>query len=130
MYACLLKYLHKSRTSASLKKSIDGVNNFTLIPADVMKVIVPILHCPMGLVDKLITSFLDYVWQKVLLLQPEDDLVRKKLQDTGVQLASSIVLLQSKKAVYDESKTPENTDERFQIKKTSLWKTEQVQTKQ
>jgi hypothetical protein len=57
MYACLLKYLHKSRTSTSLK-NIDGVNNSPLVPADVTKVIVPILHCPMGLVDKLIQAFL------------------------------------------------------------------------
>ena len=31
MYASLIKYLHKSRTSVSLK-NVDGVNNFPLIP--------------------------------------------------------------------------------------------------
>ena len=54
------------RTSVSLK-NVEGVNNSPLVPADVTKVIVPTLHCPMGLVDKLIMSFLDCVWQKVLL---------------------------------------------------------------
>jgi hypothetical protein len=110
MHASLLKCSHKSRTSTSLKH-VDGVNNFPLIPADVTKVIVPILHCPMGLVDKLITSFLDCVWQKVLLLPPEDDLVRKKLLETDVQLGSLTELLQSKKVACDESKTPENKEE-------------------
>ena len=62
----------------------------------------------MGLVDKLISSFLDYVWQNILLLPTDDDLIWQKLQDTCLQLASAILLLQSKKAVYDESKTPEN----------------------
>ena len=118
MYASLIKYLHKSRTSVSLK-NVDGVNNFPLIPVDVTKVIVPILHCPMGLVDKLISSFLDYVWQKVLLLPADDDLIRQKLQDTCVQLASSIALLRHVKFVYDESKTPVNKQEvkRVQVEK-------------
>jgi hypothetical protein len=78
----------------------------------------------MGLVDKLITSFLDYVWQKVLLLPPADDLVRKKLQETDVQLTSSITLLQSKKAAYNESKTAENKTEveRVQVEKNKAVK--------
>lgn len=75
----------------------------------------------MGLgVDKLITSFLDYTWKKVLLLPPDNALVRKKLQNsTGVQHpASSIILLQWKQAVCNESKTPENEEvKRVQVDK-------------
>lgn len=56
------KYLHKAQKSES-QKDIDGVNKFQFIPADVMKFLVPIQHCPMGLVGKLLTSFLDYAWQ-------------------------------------------------------------------
>jgi hypothetical protein len=130
MCACLLKCLHKSRTSTSLK-NVDGVNNFPLVPADFTKVIVPILHCPMGLVDKLLTSFLDHVWQKVLLLPPEDDLVQKRLLETDVQLGSLTELLQSKKVACDESKTPENKEEvgRVQAEKNKAGEKEQLQTK-
>jgi hypothetical protein len=51
-----------------------------MLPLDVTKVLVPILHCPMGLVDKLLESFTDYVWKEVLLLPPEDDLIQKQMQ--------------------------------------------------
>jgi hypothetical protein len=110
MYTCLLQYLHKARNSQSVK-NVDGVNNTRLIPVDPAKILVPILHCPMGLVDKLLSSFLNYTWRKVLLLPPEDDLIRKKLQETWEQLASLIGLLQTTKEVYEQSKTPENKEE-------------------
>ncbi len=89
-----------------------------MLPLDVTKVLVPILHCPMGLVDKLPESFTDYVWKDVLLLPPEDDLIRKQMQAIDQQLASSKILLQSKresskskKDAYNESKTPANEEE-------------------
>jgi hypothetical protein len=68
--------------------NIDRVNNFQLIPTYAMMFLVPVLHCPMGRVDKLLTSFLDHVWQKVLLLPLEDDLVQKnvKRQTSGPHL--------------------------------------------
>jgi hypothetical protein len=88
-----------------------------MIPVDVTKVLVPILHCPMGLVDKLLESFTDHVWKKVLLLPPEDDWIRKQIQETDQQLASSNILLQTKreasklkKDVHNETKTIENEE--------------------
>jgi hypothetical protein len=117
MEAALLEYLQKSATSRSIK-NVDGVNNKRMIPLNVTKVLVPILHYPMGLVDKLLESFTDYVWKNVLLLPPEDDLIRKRIQETDQQLASSKILLQSKreaskskKDAYNESKTPANEEE-------------------
>ena len=117
MEAALLHYLQKSATSCSIK-NVDGVNNRRMLPLDVTKVLVPILHCPMGLVDKLLESFTDYVWKDVLLLPPEDDLIRKQMQAIDQQLASSKILLQSKresskskKDAYNESKTPANEEE-------------------
>jgi hypothetical protein len=110
MYTHLLQYLHKARNSQSIK-NVDGVNNAQLIPVDPTKILVPILHCPIGLVDKVLSSFLDYTWRKVLLLPPEDDLIRKKLQETCERLASLIGLLQTKKEVYEQSKMPENKEQ-------------------
>jgi hypothetical protein len=43
MEAALLQYLQKSATSRSIK-NIDGVNNKRMLPLDVTKVLVPILH--------------------------------------------------------------------------------------
>jgi hypothetical protein len=96
--------------SKESQKDNDGVNNFQLISAGVMSFLIPIQHFLMGLVDKLLTSFLDYVWQKFLLLPLEDDLVQIELQEMGNQLSSLINLLQSRKAVYETSKTPENKE--------------------
>jgi hypothetical protein len=60
LFDCLLKYLQKARMS--------GLKNIKGVPAeDVLKVLVPILHCPLRLVNKLLTRFLEYAWQKVLL---------------------------------------------------------------
>jgi hypothetical protein len=59
MYTHLLQYLHKARNSQSVK-NVDGVNNARFIPVDPTKILVPILHCPMGLVNKVLSSFLDY----------------------------------------------------------------------
>ena len=80
----------------------------------------------MGLVDKLITSFLDCVWQNILLLPPEDDLAWTRLRDAGAQLATSIALLRHVKFVCSESKTPENEAEvkRVQAEKTRVWQTQ------
>jgi hypothetical protein len=113
MTAALLLYLlQKSATSCSIK-NIDGVNSKRMIPLDVTKVIVPNLHCPMGLVDKLLKSFTDYVWKEALLLPPEDGSIRKQMQAIDQQLTSSKILLQlkresskSKKDAYSELKTP------------------------
>jgi hypothetical protein len=106
-----------TRKCRSIKK-INGVNNKQMLPLDVTKVLVLILHCPMGLVDKLLESFTDYLWKKVLLLPPEDDLMRKQMQVIDQQLASSKIFLQlmresskSKKDAYNESKTPVNVEE-------------------
>jgi hypothetical protein len=55
------------------------MKNKRMLPLDVTKVLVPILHCPMGLVDKLLESCTDYVWKEVLLLPPEDDSIREQI---------------------------------------------------
>jgi hypothetical protein len=111
MYTRLLQYLHKARNSQSVN-NVDGVNNAQqLIPVDPTIILVPILHCPMGLVDKVLSSFLEYTWRKVLLLPPEDDFIRKELQETCERLASAIGILQTKKEVYEQSKMPENKEE-------------------
>jgi hypothetical protein len=106
----LLQYLHKAKNSQSVN-NVDGVNNATLIPVDPIKILVPILHCPMGLAGKVLWSLLEYTWCRVLLLPPEDDFIRKELQETCERLASAIGLLQTKKEVYEQSKMPENKEE-------------------
>jgi hypothetical protein len=78
MRASLLKCLHRSQTNKSLK-NIDAVNNHQLLSTGANNVLVPILHCPMGLVSKVLEIFLDFVWRKVFLLPPKDDLKWKKL---------------------------------------------------
>jgi hypothetical protein len=115
--SCFVAILTKV-SNKLVNKKIDGVNNKRMLLLDVTKVLVPILHCPMGLVNKLLESFTDYVWKDVLLLPPEDDLIRKQMQAIDQQLASSKILLQSKresskskKDAYNESKTPTNEEE-------------------
>ncbi len=144
MEVALLQYLQKSATSCSIR-NINRVNNKRMLPLDVAKVLVPILHCPMGLVDKLLESFTDYVWKEVLLLPPKDDSIWKHMQEINQQLASSKILLQSKresskskKDAYNELKTPANEEEhkraqeeesKAQAEKTKLCKKEQRQRK-
>jgi hypothetical protein len=111
----------------------------------VTKVLVPIVHCPMGLVDKLLESFTDYIWKEVFLLTPEEDLIQKQMQAIDQQMASSKILLQSKresskskKDAYNESKTPTNEEEhkraqeeesKAQAEKPKLYEKEQRQRK-
>jgi hypothetical protein len=78
----------------------------------------------MGLVNKLLKSFTDYIWEEVLLLPPEYDLIQKQMQATDQQLALSKILLQSKressklkKDAHNESKTPPMKKNTRELKK-------------
>jgi hypothetical protein len=62
-------------------------------------------------VDKLLSSFREYIRRHVLLLNAEDDLIRTNLQNADERVTSLIALLQKKKAAYEGSKTVESKDE-------------------
>jgi hypothetical protein len=61
----------------------------------------------MGLVDKPLSSFREYIRRHVLLLNAEDDLIRTILQNADERVRS----LKKKKAAYERSKTVESKDE-------------------
>jgi len=79
------------RTKASLTESLNecnrnrhrasvrnwhGVNHLGLLDIDPQRIIVPMLHCPKGLVDKVLESFKDWVIAEAEMLPAESNLVR------------------------------------------------------
>ena len=50
-----------SRTNRKPPANIMGVNGKGLWDIDPQRIIIPILHCPMGLVDKILESFKNWV---------------------------------------------------------------------
>ena len=64
-----------------------GVNTHPLLDVDPARVIVPILHCPMGLVDKILESFKAWANLHVEILPPEEEAMRAHYK-TAVDLVN------------------------------------------
>jgi hypothetical protein len=77
--------------------NILGVNSKPLLPVDPARLIVPILHCPMGLVDKLLEVFSDWVYFNVLELDELSSTHRKRFIDAEKRLELAIQRLDEKR---------------------------------
>ena len=111
-------------TSKTKPANHHGVNSHRLLHADPMRVVVPILHCPMGLVDKILESFKAWVNLEVESLPAEDDLLREQYKaavamvnisqhqlqnaisiNTQINTAQSLAALTTARAQLSDAKT-------------------------
>jgi len=75
---CLHSHQQELASCTTKKKPANyrGVNSHPLLQFDPQRIIIPILHTPMGLVDKILESFNLWVNLEVERLPPSDDMVR------------------------------------------------------
>jgi hypothetical protein len=72
-----LQVLKEKRASGLKTKNIKGVTEAMLLPiSSLSKILVPTLHCPMGLIDKFLESFLGWAHMDVIQLTKEEDKIR------------------------------------------------------
>jgi hypothetical protein len=71
MEACLAKYMDLSRNETNPPPNYKGVNAEGLWDVDPRQLVVPILHCPMGLVDKLLEALT--LWFNMDIEDLQDD---------------------------------------------------------
>ena len=65
---------HAACTTKTKPANYHGVNSPLLLPCNPERIVVPILHCPMGLVDKILETF--KAWANLAeKLQPDDELL-------------------------------------------------------
>jgi len=85
----------------------EGVNSVGLLDIDPQRVIVPILHCPMGLVDKVLESFKNWtVYEAERLPPPAADIREAYKQAITVHTAAVLAEAQAKVAAEQLGATP------------------------
>jgi len=67
-----------------------GVNAVGLLDIDPQRIIVPILHCPMGLVDKVLTAFKDWTVFEVEQLPANEEALRQAYKNATIAYRDSI----------------------------------------
>jgi hypothetical protein len=83
----LEKFLSRRNKS---DKNAKGVNSPTLLGIEPDHVLVPILHCPMGIVDKLLESFILWIYLYVIRLdEPVNNGYRTSMRKAEERLASA-----------------------------------------
>ena len=68
MERCYKKFKKKTQKNC---KNVNGVNRKFLLSVDPKRIIIPILHCPMGLVDKVLQYFMTWIIVYCADLPPE-----------------------------------------------------------
>jgi len=86
----LNKFNARSLTNKSVKNH-KGVDCFGLLDIDPQQIIVPILHCPMGLVDKVLETFKSWVVYEVEQLPVLTEIVRQTLRTAKADHISLVV---------------------------------------
>ena len=85
-----------------------GVNGKGLVDIDPQRIIIPILHCPMGLVDKVLESFKNWVNLEVEDFHDnETEGVRRVLKQARQRHAAAIAAHQQAKDFFEENPTME-----------------------
>ena len=109
--ASLTECLNQHNTNSLARKSVRnhlGVNTVGLLDIDPKQIVVPILHCPMGLVDKVLEAFKSWTMLEVELLPPESN-DKREAYKSARQLHTEAVANETKARVLDElNNTPES----------------------
>jgi hypothetical protein len=99
-----LQVLKEKRASGLRTKNIKGVTEAMLLPiSSLSKILVPTLHCPMGLIDKFLESFLGWAHMDVIQLTKEEDKIRDEYFMAEQHLGIAIDLLAESKEMGDDS---------------------------
>jgi hypothetical protein len=99
-----LQVLKEKRASGLKTKNIKGVTEAMLLPISrLSKILVPTLHCPMGLIDKFLESFLGWAHMDVIQLTEEEDKIRDEYFMAEQHLGIAIDLLAEAKEMGDDS---------------------------
>jgi hypothetical protein len=95
----------KDKWASGLKtKNIRGVSCEMLLPiSDISKILCPTLHCPMGLIDKFLESFLGWAHRQVIEMNDDEETIRDMYDMAKEHLA---IARQGKILVSHPSTTP------------------------
>ncbi len=80
---------HRERGTKQTINNVKGINSQFLLPIDPIRIIVPILHVPMGLVDKVLEHHLHWLQLKVEKLTGEEQMIRQHFRNSMQVLAIS-----------------------------------------
>jgi hypothetical protein len=98
-----LQMLKQKQASGRKTKNINGVTAEMLLPISCLsKVLVPTLHCPMGLIDKFLESFMGWAHREVIQLTEDEDNIRNEYVMAEDHLAIAIDLLAEVKENADD----------------------------
>jgi len=103
---CLNRYVEDSLRVKSVRNHL-GVNSVALIDIDPKRIIAPILHCPMGLVDKVLEVFKAFTALEFELLPPEAEVTRAAFKSTKGLEAAAINHEIDMRILANESRIPE-----------------------
>ena len=99
-----LQRLKEKRAGGLKTKNVNGVTADMLLPISCLsKVLVPTLHCPMGLIDKFLESFMGWAHRDVIQLTEDEDNIRNEYVMAEEHLAIAIDLLAEVKENADDS---------------------------
>ena len=90
--------------------NVDGVNSIGLLDVDPQRLLVPMLHCPMGLVDKVLESFKTWINLHVEELGNESNQIRDTYVVALQATSQATSDLHAAKATHDRDKTIESRD--------------------
>ena len=123
-FSCESIQTHDVRTKASLTESLNvfnlkrlssksvrnhhGANSVGLLDIDPQRIIVPILHCPMGLVDKILEVFKAWTVWEVELLPDESDEVRQAYKNAKAATDLAVQATRAADAVHQTSPTAQS----------------------
>ena len=100
---CLNKHNARRMTNKGTRNHL-GVNNIGLLDVDPQRIIVPILHCPMGLVDKVLETF--KLWSiSVESLPDESNQIREAHHNTQAAWTAAVALENEAKILNEQQRT-------------------------
>jgi len=107
---CLNEY-HTNRLTDKRARNHFGVNTVGLLDIDPQRIIVPMLHCPMGLVDKVLIHFKSWTICHVENLPAEPSQVREAFRSAAANLLTATATETQARQLNEEAgKTPETKE--------------------
>jgi hypothetical protein len=78
---------HRTRNTKQIINNVKGINSQFLLPIDPIRIIVPTLHVPMGLVVKVLEHHLNWLQLKVEKLTGVEQMIRQQYCNSMAVLA-------------------------------------------
>jgi hypothetical protein len=98
---------HELRRTKQRISNVKGINSQFLLSIDPIKIIVPILHVPMGLVDKVLEHHLHWLQLNVERLVGAEQMARQRHRDSSAVLVISQRNLDDARALLTILNTPD-----------------------